>query len=109
MSEAVKRQPDALMSVRGITKSFGSNAVLKGIDLSIHPGEVVALIGSKLLIQLVGFPYGIVVEPVLTEVRRDSQQPCLFMRSVFKNRVGLEVLDKRILKDVLGIAHVVQV
>ena len=72
-------------------------------------GEVVALIGSKLLIQFVGFPYGIVVEPVLTEVRRDSQQPCLFMRSVFKNRTGLEVLDKRILKDVLGIAHVVQV
>ena len=47
MSEAVKRQPDALMSVRGITKSFGSNAVLKGIDLSIHPGEVVALIGGN--------------------------------------------------------------
>lgn len=47
MSEAVKRQPDALMSVRGITKSFGSNAVLKGIDLSIQPGEVVALIGGN--------------------------------------------------------------
>ncbi|MCI5957743.1 MAG: ATP-binding cassette domain-containing protein, partial [Clostridiales bacterium] len=47
MSEAVKRQPDALMAVRGITKSFGSNAVLKGIDLSIHPGEVVALIGGN--------------------------------------------------------------
>ena len=47
MSEAVKRQTDALMAVRGITKSFGSNAVLKGINLSIQPGEVVALIGGN--------------------------------------------------------------
>ena len=36
-----------LLSVRGIYKSFGLNAVLKGIDLDIMPGEVLALIGGN--------------------------------------------------------------
>lgn len=40
-------KPDALLSVRGITKRFGANEVLKGIDLDVHPGEVVALIGGN--------------------------------------------------------------
>ena len=35
-----------LLSVRGIYKSFGLNAVLKGIDLDVMPGEVLALIGA---------------------------------------------------------------
>lgn len=38
---------DALISVQGITKAFGSNAVLKGIDMEIHAGQVVALIGGN--------------------------------------------------------------
>ena len=99
----------AMLEVKDINVYYGLIHALRDVSFEVNEGEVVALIGSKLLIQFVGFPYGIVVEPVLTEVRRDSQQPCLFMRSVFKNRTGLEVLDKRILKDVLGIAHVVQV
>ncbi len=36
-----------LLSVRSIYKSFGLNAVLKGIDLDIMPGEVLALIGGN--------------------------------------------------------------
>jgi len=36
-----------LFSVRGIVKSFGSNAVLKGVDLSVGAGEVLALIGGN--------------------------------------------------------------
>ena len=36
-----------LLSVRGIYKSFGLNAVLKGIGLDIMPGEVLALIGGN--------------------------------------------------------------
>ena len=36
-----------LLSVRGIYKSFGLNAVLKGIDLDVMPGEVLALIGGN--------------------------------------------------------------
>lgn len=47
MSEALNQRPDALLSVRGITKAFGSNQVLKGIDLDLYPGEVMALIGGN--------------------------------------------------------------
>lgn len=36
-----------MISVKGIYKSFGLNAVLKGIDLAVHSGEVVALIGGN--------------------------------------------------------------
>ena len=47
MSEAVNQRPEVLMSVRGVTKAFGSNAVLKGIDLDVRRGEVIALIGGN--------------------------------------------------------------
>ncbi len=40
-SEAA-RSEQTLFSARGIVKSFGSNAVLKGIDLSVGEGEVLA-------------------------------------------------------------------
>jgi len=36
-----------LLSARGIYKSFGLNQVLKGIDLDVMPGEVLALIGGN--------------------------------------------------------------
>ncbi len=35
------------LSVRGIRKRFGSNEVLKGIDLSLDKGDVLAIIGSS--------------------------------------------------------------
>jgi len=45
------RQPDEknepILSVRNIYKSFGSNAVLCGINMDIFPGEVLALIGGN--------------------------------------------------------------
>ena len=41
------KQITPTISIRGITKSFGSNAVLKGIDLDVMPGEVVALVGGN--------------------------------------------------------------
>ena len=37
----------ARLSVRGVTKAFGSNVVLKGIDLDVAPGSVLALIGGN--------------------------------------------------------------
>ncbi len=46
MKEATA-QATPLLSVRGIYKSFALNAVLKGIDLDILPGEVLALIGGN--------------------------------------------------------------
>lgn len=36
-----------MLSVRGITKAFGSNCVLKGVDMDIAKGSVVALIGGN--------------------------------------------------------------
>ncbi len=47
MSEASKTPGSSLMTVRGVKKSFGTNAVLKGIDLDIARGEVLALIGGN--------------------------------------------------------------
>ena len=38
-----------LLSIRNIYKSFGLNAVLKGISLYILPGEVLALIGGNMI------------------------------------------------------------
>lgn len=35
------------ISLRGITKSFGPNNVLRGIDLDIAPGEIVSLVGEN--------------------------------------------------------------
>ncbi|GAA1404925.1 L-cystine import ATP-binding protein TcyC [Glutamicibacter uratoxydans] len=39
--------PSNLLSVTGLHKSFGENQVLKGIDFTVHAGEVVALIGPS--------------------------------------------------------------
>ena len=38
---------DIMLSMRGIHKSFGSLSVLRGIDLSLARGEVLAIIGSS--------------------------------------------------------------
>ena len=37
----------SILSVKGLGKRFGENEVLKGIDLEIQEGEVVALIGAS--------------------------------------------------------------
>ena len=48
MSQAVRGQTNKeLLSVCGITKRFGLNVVLKGIDLSVGRGEVLTLIGGN--------------------------------------------------------------
>ena len=38
---------DAVLQVRGLSKSFGANTVLRGIDLDVPRGKVVALIGPS--------------------------------------------------------------
>jgi polar amino acid transport system ATP-binding protein len=40
-------QTQPLVSMRGIVKRFGRNTVLDGVDLDVHPGEVVVLIGPS--------------------------------------------------------------
>ena len=47
MNEAVGVAVESMLSVRGITKAFGSNSVLKGVDLDVKKGSVVALIGGN--------------------------------------------------------------
>jgi len=37
----------AVLTVRGLGKSFGSNRVLESIDLELHAGQVLALIGAS--------------------------------------------------------------
>ena len=36
-----------IISVKGLTKDFGANKVLRGIDIDIHKGDVVAVIGPS--------------------------------------------------------------
>lgn len=38
---------DPKLSLRGVQKSFGDNAVLRGIDLDVDAGEMVCLIGAS--------------------------------------------------------------
>jgi polar amino acid transport system ATP-binding protein len=36
-----------IVDIRALRKSYGSNEVLKGIDLAVEPGEVIAIIGKS--------------------------------------------------------------
>jgi polar amino acid transport system ATP-binding protein len=36
-----------IVDIRALRKSYGSNEVLKGIDLQVEPGEVIAIIGKS--------------------------------------------------------------
>ena len=44
---AAAQTNEPLIRVEGLHKSFGSLEVLKGIDLSVNPGEVVTIIGAS--------------------------------------------------------------
>lgn len=44
---AAAQTKESLIRVEGLRKSFGSLEVLKGIDLSVNPGEVVTIIGAS--------------------------------------------------------------
>ena len=47
MSPTENRRTDALLTVRGLRKSFGDNEVLSSIDLTVGRGRVIALIGPS--------------------------------------------------------------
>jgi polar amino acid transport system ATP-binding protein len=43
----VVADPKPIVRIQALRKSFGSNEVLKGIDLQVQPGEVIAIIGKS--------------------------------------------------------------
>ena len=47
MLDATQTDSDPIVRIRGLRKSFGTHEVMKGLDLDIHRGEVVALIGPS--------------------------------------------------------------
>ena len=56
---AAAQTNEPLIRVEGLHKSFGSLEVLKGIDLSVNPGEVVTIIcasgsGKSTLMNIIG-------------------------------------------------------
>jgi phospholipid/cholesterol/gamma-HCH transport system ATP-binding protein len=57
---ADSRRQGVSVELSGIRKAYGSHTVLRGVDLSIHPGELMAIVGqsgtgkSVLLRQIIG-------------------------------------------------------
>jgi polar amino acid transport system ATP-binding protein len=47
MSQNLAPDPNAMVSIRNLHKSYGELQVLKGVDLDIAPGEVVCVIGPS--------------------------------------------------------------
>jgi polar amino acid transport system ATP-binding protein len=43
----VPTEAEPIVSVKALRKRYGSNEVLKGIDLDVRPGEVIAIIGKS--------------------------------------------------------------
>ena len=38
---------DPILTIKGLTKTFGAQAVLRGVDLDVLPGDVVSIIGAS--------------------------------------------------------------
>src|SRR3712207_6633763 len=64
--------PDVLAYLRGVFKRFGPIEALKGVDLALHPGEVVALLGPN------GAGKTTAISLLLGLRRPDRGEACLF-------------------------------
>ena len=38
---------EPILTIRGLTKTFGAHTVLQGIDLDVHAADVVSIIGAS--------------------------------------------------------------
>jgi len=45
--EGLPGNSEVVLEVKGVTKSFGPLTVLRGIDLNLHSGEVLGLVGDN--------------------------------------------------------------
>lgn len=105
MTDAAKRpaQGERILSLRGITKKFGAVSALTDIELDVHAGEVVALVGdngagkSTLVKVLAGVhqPTSGTVEFMGREVALDSPAAALSLgiATVFQDLALCENLD----------------
>lgn len=46
-ADAQDQQPEFIVQATGLEKSFGSTAALRGADLAVRPGEIVAVMGPS--------------------------------------------------------------
>ena len=44
---ALKMSMEPVLTIAGLVKSFGANAILRGVDLNVYPGDVVSIIGAS--------------------------------------------------------------
>lgn len=42
-----EKQEELLLSIQGLKKSFGEREILKGIDVDVHKGDVICIVGSS--------------------------------------------------------------
>ncbi len=38
---------EPVLTIRGLAKSFGSHAILRGVDLDVQPGDVISIVGAS--------------------------------------------------------------
>ena len=57
---------EILFSAKDITKTFGGTQALKGVELEIHPGEIVGLVGEN------GAGKSTTIKCILNLIRRDG-------------------------------------
>ena len=91
-SEAAEAAPPPVIAVRGIAKHFGSIQALRSVDLDVHKGEVVGLIGdngagkSTLVNILSG-----ALQPNAGTILLDGK-PVTFASSLEARRAGIETV-----------------
>lgn len=96
---------EQVLEARGLTKDAGGKRILKGLDLSMHRGEVVGLLGrngagkSTLMDVLLGFALPTGGESLVFGDRSDR------MQSATKSRVGFVPQSDELMNPMTGQQH----
>ncbi|WP_208560724.1 ABC transporter ATP-binding protein [Marinilactibacillus kalidii] len=79
---------DKILEMREVTKSFGGNNVLKGVNFAVYPGEIIGYIGPN------GAGKSTTVKMILGLLQQDSGEIMIFgeslsgMGDTYKGRIG---------------------